>query len=217
MRDLLLLGIQHFCLALVFAIYPAAIAQKSGMSAPEKAGLFSATIIATAITTFLHHFKPPIGNGNLTVQTPTPIAVPAVMQAMGLGGLPLLSGMTVVFGATKLAVSRIIKHLRAYFLPEVSGVVVMMLGVSLAESAVRNFTGATMAAGVVTGVNTDYITVSTLTLITIIVCAVFGKGFVKLFSLGFGLAVGLVASKWVGAFSASDISNMMVSPWLGVP
>ncbi len=216
-RDLLVLGVQHFCLALVFAIYPAAIAQQAGMSTREKAGLLTATIIATAITTFLHHFKPPLGNGNLTIQTPTPIAVPAMMQAMGLGGLSLLSGMTFVFGATELAVSRIIKYLRAYFPPEVSGVVVMMLGVSLAESAVRNFTGATMASGVVTGVNLDYIIVASLTLVTIIACAVFGRGFIKLFSLGFGLAVGLIASNLVGAFATADIQNMNASPWLGVP
>ena len=205
------------CLALVFAIYPAAIAQKVGMSPLEKAGLLTASIIATAITTFLHHFKPPLGNGNLTVQTPTPVVVPAMMQAVGIGGLPLLAGMTIVFGATELLVSRIIKYLRAYFPPEVSGVVVMMLGVSLAESAIRNFTGATMSAGVVTSVKPDYIVVSSLTLATIIVCAVFGKGIVKLFSLGFGLAVGLVSAKILGAFNPVDIANISASPWLGLP
>ena len=205
------------CLALVFAIYPAAIAQKAGMTPLQKAGLLTATIIATAITTFLHHFKPPLGNGNLTVQTPTPVVVPALMQAAGIGGLPLLAGMTIIFGATELAVSRVIKYLRAYFPPEVSGVVVMMLGVSLAESAVRNFTGATMSAGVVTDVNRDYILVASLTLATIIACAVFGKGIVKLFSLGFGLAVGLITSKIVGAFNPVDIENFSASPWLGLP
>ena len=205
------------CLALVFAIYPAAIAQKVGMSPLEKAGLLTASIIATAITTFLHHFKPPLGNGNLTVQTPTPVVVPAMMQAVGIGGLPLLAGMTIVFGATELLVSRVIKYLRAYFPPEVSGVVVMMLGVSLAESAIRNFTGATMSAGVVTSVKPDYIVVSSLTLTTIIVCAVFGKGVVKLFSLGFGLAVGLVSAKILGAFNPVDIENIAASPWLGLP
>jgi xanthine permease XanP len=205
------------CLALVFAIYPAAIAQKVGMSPLEKAGLLTASIIATAITTFLHHFKPPLGHGNLTVQTPTPVVVPAMMQAVGIGGLPLLAGMTIVFGATELLVSRVIKYLRAYFPPEVSGVVVMMLGVSLAESAIRNFTGATMSAGVVTSVKPDYIVVSSLTLTTIIVCAVFGKGIVKLFSLGFGLAVGLVSAKILGAFNPVDIENISASPWLGLP
>ena len=214
---LLLLSIQHLCLALVFAIYPAAIAQKAGMTPLQKAGLLTATIIATAITTFLHHFKPPLGNGNLTVQTPTPVVVPALMQAAGMGGLPLLAGMTIIFGATELAVSRVIKYLRAYFPPEVSGVVVMMLGVSLAESAVKNFTGATMSAGLVTAVNRDYILVSSLTLATIIACAVFGKGIVKLFSLGFGLAVGLITSKIVGAFNPVDIENISASPWLGLP
>jgi xanthine/uracil permease len=187
------------------------------MTPLQKAGLLTATIIATAITTFLHHFKPPLGNGNLTVQTPTPVVVPALMQAAGIGGLPLLAGMTIIFGATELAVSRVIKYLRAYFPPEVSGVVVMMLGVSLAESAVRNFTGATMSAGVVTDVNRDYILVASLTLATIIACAVFGKGIVKLFSLGFGLAVGLITSKIVGAFNPVDIENFSASPWLGLP
>ena len=33
---LLLLSIQHMCLALVFAIYPAAIAQKAGMTPLQK-------------------------------------------------------------------------------------------------------------------------------------------------------------------------------------
>jgi xanthine/uracil permease len=205
------------CLALVFAIYPAAIAQKVGMSPLEKAGLLTASIIATAVTTFLHHFKPPLGNGNLTVQTPTPVVVPAMMQAAGIGGLPLLAGMTIVFGATELLVSRVIKYLRAYFPPEVSGVVVMMLGVSLAESAIRNFTGAAMSAGRVTSVNPDYILVASLTLATIIACAVFGKGIVKLFSLGFGLAVGLITSRLVGAFNPVDIDNITASPWLGLP
>jgi xanthine/uracil permease len=139
------------------------------------------------------------------------------MQAAGMGGLPLLAGMTIIFGATELAVSRVIKYLRAYFPPEVSGVVVMMLGVSLAESAVKNFTGATMSAGLVTAVNRDYILVSSLTLATIIACAVFGKGIVKLFSLGFGLAVGLITSKIVGAFNPVDIENISASPWLGLP
>jgi xanthine/uracil permease/anti-sigma regulatory factor (Ser/Thr protein kinase) len=201
----------------VFAIYPAAIAQKVGMTPLQKAGLLTATIIATAITTFLHHFKPPLGNGNLTVQTPTPVVVPALMQAAGIGGLPLLAGMSIIFGATELAVSRVIKYLRAYFPPEVSGVVVMMLGVSLAESAVRNFSGATMSAGVVTSVNRDYILVASLTLATIIACAVFGKGIIKLFSLGFGLAVGLITSKLVGAFNPVDIANISASPWVGLP
>lgn len=210
-------ALQQAVLVLVFMIYPVAAAQAIGLSPEQTASLVAATLLAVALATFLQSRRPPIGSGTLAVQIPTPVMLPAIVQAGTAGGLGLIAGMTILLALGEGVVARLLKRLRAWFPPEVCGVVVLMLGVSIAAPAVRYFTGATPDSKGLMQPHAAHLAVAVATLLTVVAAALFGRGPIRLFALGFGLVGGVVVSWAVGLIDPVSLQSVHAAPWVGWP
>ena len=210
-------ALQQAVLVLVFMIYPVAAAQAIGLSPEQTASLVAATLIAVALATFLQSRRPPLGSGTLAVQIPTPVMLPAIVQAGTAGGLGLIAGMTILLALGEGVVARLLKRLRAWFPPEVCGVVVLMLGVSIAAPALKYFTGATPDMQGLLQPRAAHLTVAAATLLIVVAAALFGRGPIRLFALGFGLAGGVAVSWAVGLIDSASLQSVQAAPWVGWP
>jgi len=210
-------ALQQAVLVLVFMIYPVAAAQAMGLSPEQTTSLVTATLMAVALATALQSRRPPVGSGMLAVQIPTPVMLPAVVQAGMAGGLGLIAGMTLVLALGEAVVARLLKPLRACFPPEVCGVVVLMLGVSIAEPALKNVTGAVPDAAGLMQPNFAHLAVGVGTLLVVMAAALFGRGPLRLFALGCGLVAGASLSWALGLVEPASMAAVNEAGWIGWP
>lgn len=213
----LLLGLQHAGLAIMFMVYPVVIVQALELSIPEASALISASLVAIGLATILQSRRPPLGSGELAVHIPTPVMLPALLQAGALGGIGLIAGMTLVLGLAEAGLARVLHRLRKLFPPEVCGVAVFMLGVSIGAPALERFSGAVLHEGQATAADPLYLLVASATLAVMVATAIFGRGSVKLFALIFGLAMGTGLSLLLGLYASGTLDLLGDAPLVGLP
>lgn len=213
----LVLGLQHAGLAIMFMIYPVVAAQELGLASWEASGLLASSLLAIAVATLLQSRRPPVGSGDLAVHIPTPVMLPAMIQAGAVGGVGLIASMTFILGLLETGLARMLHRLRRLFPPEVCGVVVFMLGVSLASPALVRFTGSTLDPLHRTTVDHQHLAVAGATLATMVLVAIFGRGALKLFALVFGLLVGTGLCLFLGLFEPMAAERLAEAPLLGLP
>jgi xanthine/uracil permease len=209
-----LLGVQHAVLALVFLVYPLAVAQELGLDSTATLGFLTACVLAIGLSTALHFFRPSIGSGSLAVEIPTPIFLPTAILAGSAGGLPAIAAISLLSGLTELAFARVLRHVRALFPAEVCGIAVMMLGISIIRPGMAN------AFGLGSGhelMHLSSLAVSSATLATMAAISIFGSQRIKLLALAGGLLMGVVLSSRLGLFAADAWSRIVDAPVVAFP
>lgn len=215
---ILILALQHAGLALMFVIYPLVAAQALGFSAAETGMLVRTTILAMAVATLLQILRPPLGSGHLAIPIPSPILLPAIIQAGSLGGIGLIAGLTMALGVVESGLARILRRLRRFFPPEVCGVAVFILGVSITTPALTRFSGSLAQAGHDHPVpDGEHLLVAASTLTVMVVLAIFGRGPTKLFALAAGLLVGVLLSLPLGLLDSAATAHLGTQPFIGLP
>lgn len=216
---------QHAGLALMFLLYAVVIAREIGLDLSATADFLTATLLAMAIGTILQALSAPLGSASLAVMIPTPALIGPIVVAGQQGGLPLICGMMLVLAATSLLMSRVLPSIRMLFPPEVCGVVVVLLGVALAQPALRRITGAGEITYGVHDVQTalfsagkgDYLTVGMSTLAIIVLLSIYSKGWPKLFSIAIGVIFGCFVAWLIGMVGPSDAASHAARGFFGLP
>ncbi|CAK7078543.1 nucleobase:cation symporter-2 family protein [Tissierella sp.] len=187
------LSLQHILAMIVGTVtVPIIIAGVTGASPQEKTLLVQAALIVAGLATLLQIY--PIGNlgsrlpiifGVGFTYVPTLTAIGSEYGLSGIFGAQLVGGIfTILIGIT------IRKYIK-YFPPLVTGTVVTTIGLSLYPIAINYMAG---------GINApDYGSPSNwamalLTLVVVIICSQFGKGYLKSASMIVGIAAGYIAS-----------------------
>lgn len=201
----------------MFMIYPVVVAQELGLTSEETSGLLASSLLAISVATLLQSRRPPVGSGDLAVHIPTPVMLPAMIQAGTIGGVGLLASMTFMLGLLELGLARMLHRLRRLLPPEVCGVVVFMLGVSLAGPALVRFTGGTLDPLQRITVDHQHLAVAGATLATMVLVAIFGRGALKLLALVFGLLVGTGLCLLLGLFEPMAAERLAAASTLGLP
>lgn len=112
-----------------------------------------------------------------------------------------LGGATIVAGATYLVYALIVKligvgNLRKALPPVVTGTMILLIGATLSTSAVSNIGG-----------DWRSLLVAAVTVAVTVVVAVFGKGFIKIVPVVFGLLAGCACYALVGKFDGTAIAQ----------
>lgn len=209
-----LLGIQHGVLALVFLVYPLAVAQELNLDSAETLGFLTACVLAIALSTALHFFRPPIGSGSLAVEIPTPIFLPTAILAGSSGGLAAIAAISLLSGLTELVFARLLRHVRALFPAEVCGIAVMMLGISIIRPGMVNAFGLSSGHD---AMHLSSLIVSSATLAMMAAISIFGSPRIKLLALAGGLVMGVALSSRLDLFAADAWSRIMDAPILAIP
>lgn len=208
------LGFQHLLVALMYLIYPVLLIQEAGRSVEESRFMLMATLGVTGAMTLLQaHPGRCLGSGFLAVQVANPIFLPLSLAAVRMGGLGLLAGLMAATGIVQIGFARVFHRLRSVFPAEVCGVVILMLGVSMVGVALRRCTGFDLGGAVVP----RHLAISGLTLGLIIGMTVWGKGSLRLFAVGLGIAAGYLASWALGVVTRDTFSCLSTAPILAFP
>lgn len=215
---LIILGVQHATLALLFIVYPLVAAAEAGLSFDDTQILITSCIIFMGLATLVECLPKP-GAGMLLVQIPNMAHLPLAVQSLAAGGPALYAGMSLVAAMSQLTLSRFMGALRAVFPPEICGVAVTMLGVALAEPALRRVFG--LSGEVSAALDLRFPMVSLVTLVIIIVLAIFSRGMLRLFAVAIGAGTGWVLAAYVGVTPepAQALSTLAVVdlPHIGFP
>lgn len=174
--------------------------------------LIQAAMFIAAITTFLQLYPVLKIGARLPVIMGVSFAYIPVLTSIGLKyGIGAVFGSQLVGGVIAFIVGMNIKRLYKYFPPMVSGTVVLTIGLSLYSVALNYMAGGN---GNPNQGDLVYWAVSFITLAVVLICNMFGKGYIKLAAILIGIIVGYIASIFFGIV---DFSGIGTADWLTLP
>jgi len=212
---LVILGLEHAVLLVASLTAAIFFAHAVGAGPSQTEALVNVGLIAGGIASILQACpRYGVGSGYFCLHTSSFIYFQASVHAAGVGGLPLVFGMTALSGLAEAALSRIVPRLRSLFPPEVSGLVVATVGIALAPHAVRSLAGMGRAH---TEPDGHALIVGLVTLGLIVGLNVWGRGVLRLFSILIAIVAGYVLSYSLDVIPAEHLDKISSLPFIALP
>ena len=199
-------GLQQVALMSNSLIYPIILGREAHLSADRLLDFVSVSMLALAVGTLLLCARSRfIGCGYLCPAAYTQIYLGPSLSAAQIGGLPLVFGMTLIAGILQTAIAPVLRRVRFLLPPEIAGLVIAVVGLSIAVLGVRySLSGAANGA-----TTSEYLAIAAVSLTTMVILNVWTKGYLRMFCVLLGMAVGYGASAALGIldFSAANPSG----------
>jgi len=211
----IVLGIQHAVESASKVTLPIAVLGAVGASGAQLDTMIVSTLLISGLASILVSSRLPfVGYGHLLPAAVfSSFVAPAVMVTR-VGGLPLLSGMTLVTALSVAACARILPRWRFLFPAEVVGLIAFMVGASQSSLAVTRFLGMEKLDQTPNG---THFVIAAGSLGLLAALTVWGKGRLRLFSTLITLVAGYVVSIWFGMVTPSLWQRVQDAPWIGWP
>ena len=215
------LSLQHILAMIMGAVTPPIIVAKAvGLSAPDAALLIQVALLFSGISTLLQLY--PIGSVGARMPVifgvgfaymPTLLAIANTVDESGakIYGVDAIMGAQVIGGVAMIIVGLFIKHIRHLFPPVVAGTVVLVIGLSLYHVAINYMAGGFGTPGYGSGENWM---VAGLTLVVVLICSQFGKGYFRLAAIIMGILAGYALGAAFGMVSLERVAN---AQWASLP
>lgn len=207
------LSLQHLLAMIVGNVTPALIvAGTTGLGGSDTTLLVQATFFIAGIATLMQLYPMwKIGSGLPMVIGVSFTYVPT-LTAIGLTyGIEAIFGAQLVGGFVAILFGAFLKPMRKLFPPLVAGTVVFSIGLSLYPIAVRYMAGGSNVSDFGSPINWG---IAILTLVVVMFCNHFTKGYVKLASILIGIIVGYIFSVVIGRV---DFTPIMEAAWIQMP
>ncbi|HCU35775.1 MAG TPA: xanthine permease [Armatimonadetes bacterium] len=209
------LGLQHLCVVAISFVFPVVVIRQMGGTHEQAEFMVNMSMLAAGIGTVIQAFpRGPIGSGYLCPMVCGPSYLTASLVAAQAGGLSLVCGMTALSALIVVGASRIMNSLRVLFPTEVVGLVVAMVGITVLKLSVTSFLGLD-DQGRLTGA--EHLVVGVVTLATICILNVWGRGFARLACVVIGMGVGYIASAFFGMFTTEHSATVALARWIAFP
>jgi xanthine permease XanP len=199
-------GLQQVALMSNSLIYPIILGREAHLSADRLLDFVSVSMLALGVGTLLLCARSRfIGSGYLCPAAYTQIYLGPSLSAAQIGGLPLVFGMTLIAGILQTAIAPVLRRVRFLLPPEIAGLVIAVVGLSIAVLGVRySLIGAANGA-----TTSEYLAIAVVSLMTMVILNVWTKGYLRMFCVLLGMAVGYGASAALGIldFSAANPSG----------
>lgn len=223
------LALQHLVAMIVGCVTPPIIiAGAIGLSQEEQVLLIQASLVMSAVCTFLQLY--PIGGrfgSGLPVILGVSFAYVPSMQAIAAsgGGVAAIAGAMIVGGIVAVLVGVFVKKIRRLFPPVITGTVVFTIGLSLYPTAINYMAGGTgntyvsvveergLTEALVYGSWQNW-AVAAFTLTVVLVLTNHGKGICRLASILLGILAGYAAAFIAGMV---DLSGIGEAAWFSLP
>ena len=245
--SMLVLGLQHAALSIVFLVYAAMVAKGAGFTLAQQQGMVVGTLLACGVGAIVQGAAPRFSSGLLLIPLSSPMFVIFAIPAGKLAGPDGVAALTLVGGLVQIIVGLTFRRLRAFFPPEVCGVVVLMLGVSMVPHAFERIVNMPTAMTAVfsapiaislgismvphafdklimpepTGVYLPSVITGLVTLAAIIASTIWLKGSKRFFAMLIGCAAGYAVSAALGQLgSLAEVvgqASMVALPELRIP
>ncbi|HEY2621262.1 MAG TPA: solute carrier family 23 protein [Acetobacteraceae bacterium] len=206
-------ALQYVAVLAGFLVFPLIMTREAHVSADVADSVLSWSMIILAIGTTLQALpKGPIGSGYLAPSVMTAVYVGPSLEAVRLGGLALMGGMTIFGGAVEALLSRSLHRLRSLLPPELAGVVILLVAIGNGMVGYRYLLvpGSEHA-------DPRHWAVATITLLVTIALNVWGKGIVRASCALIGMIVGYAAAFPAGLVRQQELAQLAGLPPVQLP
>jgi NCS2 family nucleobase:cation symporter-2 len=205
-------GIQHVGLIAINLVYPVLVFRAAGVPADTIANFLALGMLVLGIATFLQVSRAgPVGSGFMCPATFTATYFVPSLLAAKIGGPPLVFGMTMFAGALETALAPLLNRLRAIFPPEISGLIIVMIGISASISGLRSI----LAPGA-PPVSVAEWWVAGITIASMAILNIWGKGALRMLCALMGLVCGYIAAMATDVIG-DNIAAVGKASWIGLP
>ena len=206
-------AVQQVAIIAINLVYPIVIFRVANASTSMSSDLMAVGMLVLAFGTFLQVLRlGPVGSGYMCPSTFTATYFAPSLLAARAGGLPLVFGMTIFAGLFEAVLAPVINRLRGIFPPEISGLVIFMIGWSAGIAGLRVVLGPGAAS-----VEAGEWQIAALTLATMVICNVWGRGIVRMTSALIGLVVGYIVAGITGVLDHARFSPVLDASWFDLP
>jgi NCS2 family nucleobase:cation symporter-2 len=187
---LVVLSIQHVLLMVVSLSLPILFAGQVSGTTDFSATFIAFSMLAAGLGSIVQSVGLPfIGSGYLCPNVCGPSYFSLSLSATWVGGIPLMRGMIIVAGLVEMALAPLVQKLKHVFPPYIVGLVVAMVGVSVIKLSVTSLFGVAYMGDAIR--NRD-IVIGMFSLMVMVLCNLWGKGFVKMYCLIIGMLSGWI-------------------------
>lgn len=207
------LAIQHVLAMVVGNITPAIIvAGVVGLNSPDRTLLVQCALFVAGISTLLQLYPIWKVGSRLPIIMGVSFAYVPTMISLGAGyGIAGIFGAQLIGGVVSIIIGMFIKKLRKFFPPIVAGTVVLTIGLSLYPVAIKYCAGGVGNASFGSGTNWG---IAIITLVSVLICSQYTKGYLKLASILMGIIIGYMMSLAVGIVDFTPVGD---APWFAFP
>ena len=205
---LLLSAFQHVLIMVVAIGIPIIFAGQLNETPEFTASLVTFSMLASGIGSIIQALRLPyLGSGYLCPNLCGPSYLSLSLTAAWIGGLPLMRGITIVAGFIEMFLAPVIQKLKNVFPIYIVGLVVALVGISIIQISVTSFFGLTLQGDAIRSID---IFIGAVSLLIMVFCNVWGKGFVKVYCLiigmfsGWILALILIPEYWQNLVSVKN-------------
>jgi NCS2 family nucleobase:cation symporter-2 len=205
---LLLSAFQHVLIMVVAIGIPIIFAGQLNETPEFTASLVTFSMLASGIGSIIQALRLPyLGSGYLCPNLCGPSYLSLSLTAAWIGGLPLMRGITIVAGLIEMFLAPVIQKLKNVFPIYIVGLVVALVGISIVQISVTSFFGITLQGDVI---RSKDMYIGAASLLIMVFCNVWGKGYVKIYCLiigmfsGWFLALILIPEYWQNLVSIKN-------------
>jgi xanthine permease XanP len=207
-------GLQQVALMSNSLVYPIILGREAHLPPDRLLDFVSTSMLALGIATLLLCAKSRfIGCGYLCPAAYTQIYLGPSMSAAQIGGLPLVFGMTVIAGILQTAIAPVLRRIRFLLPPEIAGLVIAVVGLSIAVLGVRYSLGSAANGEAMS----ENLAIAAVSLTTMVILNVWTKGYLRMFCVLLGIALGYGASAALGLLDFSTAVPSQGLPLLRFP
>ncbi len=207
-------ALQYVAVLAGFLVFPLIMTREAHVSPAVADSVLSWSMIILAIGTSLQALpKGPVGSGYLAPSTMTAVYVSPSLEAVRLGGLALMAGMTMFGGAVEAVLARSMHHLRWLMPPELAGVVILLVAVGNAMLGYHYL----LTPGPAEPADLRHWAVAVITLSVTVGLSVWGRGIVRACCALIGMIVGCVAALPAGLLPRGELAQLAALPPLQLP
>ena len=193
-------GLQQVAVMSNSLLYPIILGREARLSQDQLLDFVSISMLTLAIATLLLCAKSRfIGCGYLCPAGYTQFYLGPSLSAAQIGGLPLVFGMTAIAGILQATIAPVLRRVRFLLPPEIAGLVIAVVGLSIAVLGVRYG----LAGAANTGMTPEYLAIFAVSLTTMVILNVWTKGYLRMFCLLLGMAVGYAVCAALGILDFS--------------
>ena len=206
-------ALQYVAVLSAFLVYPLIMTREAHAPADVADSVLSWSMIILAIGTVIQALpRGPIGCGYLAPSQMTAVYVSPSLDAVRLGGLALMGGMTIFGGAVEALLSRSMHRLRSLLPPELAGVVIVLVAIGNGMLGYRYL----LSPGTLHH-DVAHWTVAMITLLVTVVLSVWFKGIIRASCALVGMIVGYAVALPMGLVPHEELASLTELPPLQLP
>jgi NCS2 family nucleobase:cation symporter-2 len=208
---------QQLTIITPFLIYPILVMRGVGANVDEVANFVSLSFLAVGVGTLLQAWPGKwTGSGFLISASPAAAFVPIAILAIKAGGIPLLTGMTLIAGLAEIVFAQIVRRFRPFFPAEISGLCILLIGIYVGVLAIRAAFGLDAATLQATATPRE-LAISGATLALMVGLNLWAKGPLRMLCAITGVICGYLAAVAFGAFDPAAMQVLTGASLFALP